>query len=131
MPSRKQRRRQQKLRRHEWEEVLVDDEGNEIVVDADAAPAKVKEKANLRPAKTRGTRRPIREVQPPSWNRVLRRGAIFAPLMFITVHLISGDELSLAGKVVQTAFLLAFFLPFSYVMDRVAYRAYQRRLERG
>jgi hypothetical protein len=23
---------------------------------------------------------------------------------------------------------LAFFLPFSYVMDKIAYRAYQRRL---
>jgi hypothetical protein len=129
MPSRKQRRRQQKLRRHDWEEVLVDDEGNEIVLEATDTPAK--EKSKSRATQTRAKRRLIREVSPPSWNRVARRGAIFAPLMFLTVHFLSGDKLSLASKVLQTVFLLAFFLPFSYVMDRVAYRAYQRRLERG
>jgi len=51
--------------------------------------------------------------------------------MFVTVWFIGGDKLSLPDKILQTLILLAFFLPFSYVMDRVAYRAYQRRLERG
>ena len=129
VPSRKQRRRQQKLRRHEWEEVLVDDEGNEVVVESSERPAK--EKTERRSAKPQASRRPIREVQPPSFTRVLKRAGLFAPLMFLTVHFLSGDKLSLPSKVLQTLLLLAFFLPFSYVMDRVAYRAYQRRLERG
>jgi hypothetical protein len=129
MPSRKQRRRQQKLRRHEWEEVLIDEEGNEIVLEPDERPKK--EKPERKAAASRASRRPLREVPPPSWNRVAKRGAIFAPLMFVTVHFISGDEISYPQKVVQTLLLLAFFLPFSYVMDRVTYRAYRRRLERG
>jgi hypothetical protein len=130
MPSRKQRRRQQKLRRHEWEEVLVDEEGNEVVLEPGERNNKEK-KPDRRAAASRGGRRPVREVQPPSWRRVGKRGALFAPLMFVVVYLISGDEISLASKLLQTLFLLAFFLPFSYVMDTVAYRAYRRRLERS
>jgi len=129
VPSRKQRRRQQKLRRHEWEDVLVDEEGNEVVVESDERPTKAKPERRATPS--RASRRPIREVPPPSWNRVAKRAGLFAPLMFLTVHFLSGDKLSLPSKVLQTLLLLAFFLPFSYVMDRVAYRAYQRRLERG
>ena len=30
MPSKKQRRRREKLKRHEWEEVYVDEEGREL-----------------------------------------------------------------------------------------------------
>jgi hypothetical protein len=129
MPSRKQRRRQQKLRRHEWEEVLIDEEGNEIVLEGDERPKKEKTERRTEPARTR--RGPIREVPPPSWSRVVKRGAIFAPLMYVVVHFVSGNEISIGQKLVQTALLLAFFLPFSYMMDRVTYRAYQRRLERG
>ena len=47
--------------------------------------------------------------------------------MFVTVHLIAGDELDMAGKLTQTAFLLIVFLPFSYLMDTVTYRMWQRR----
>jgi len=113
--------------------VLVDEEGNEIPVDPEERPAKAKAKSKpaRRSSNGRAPRRPIREVQPPSWRRVVRRGGLFAPLMFATVWFLSGDKLSLFDKVLQTLILLAFFLPFSYVMDRVAYRAYQRRLERG
>ena len=66
-------------------------------------------------------------MQPPSWNRVLRRGAIFAPLMFVTVHFLSGADVTTAQKLTQTAFLLVVFIPFSYVMDTVTYRLSQRR----
>jgi hypothetical protein len=31
---------------------------------------------------------------------------------------------------IQTLVLLAIFLPFSYLMDTITYRAYQRRLNR-
>ena len=130
MPSRKQRRRQQKLRRHEWEDVLVDEDGNEIVLEGDERPKK--EKPERRSTASSGARRrPAREVPPPSWTRVGKRAAIFAPLMFVMVHFVSGDKISYPQKLVQTLLLLGFFLPFSYMMDRVAYRAYQRRLERG
>ena len=128
MPTRKQRRREQKLRRHEWEEVYLDAEGREISPDEAEAP--VRNGRRSEPRRAAATRAPARGVQPPSWRRVLKRGAIFAPLMFITVHLIAGDELTIAGKAMQTAFLLLVFLPFSYVMDTVTYRMWQRRRDK-
>ena len=129
MPSRKQRRRQAKERRHEYEYVYVDEEGHELEID----PAEVEERRNGKakssePAKA--TTRGGRTIQPPSWNRVGKRALIFAPLMFVTVLLLGGDELGTTGIVAQTLVLLAIFLPFSYFMDSLTYRAYQRRLNR-
>lgn len=128
MPSRKQRRRQAKERRHEYEYVYVDEEGHEVEVDA----AELEERRNgkaKRPA-TAPTSRTGRTIQPPSWNRVGKRAIIFAPLMFVTVLLLAGDDLTTAGVAIQTLVLLAIFLPFSYFMDSLTYRAYQRRLNR-
>jgi hypothetical protein len=123
MPSRKQRRRRAKERRHEWEDVWVDDEGNEIDPPADdEAPARGAKRVSA-PARRQGG---MRHVQPPSWRRVAKRGLIFAPLMFLTVNFLS-TSLSMTQKLLQTAFLLAFFLPFSYAMDALMYRMYVRR----
>jgi hypothetical protein len=124
MPSRKQRRRRAKERRHEWEEVWVDDEGNEVAPpdDPDAATS-ADTKRTVAPAR-RSTG--MRNVQPPSWRRVAKRGLIFAPLMFLTVTFLS-SELSLVQRVANTGFLLAFFLPFSYAMDALMYRMFVKR----
>jgi hypothetical protein len=129
MPTRKQRRREQKLRRHEWEEVYVDAEGREIQPDEADLPERNGRRSEQRTKQKKAAagQTRTRGVQPPSWRRVLKRGAIFAPLMFVTVHLIAGDELDIAGKLTQTAFLLIVFLPFSYLMDTVTYRMWQRR----
>ena len=135
MPSRKQQRRRQKLKRHEYEEVYVDEEGNEL--DPEMAeelvatrPAKsanaAKAKANAAP-----TRRGGRTIEPPSWRRTGRRGLLFFPLMLLTVFLLAGDEVSTAAKIVQTIALMGFFLPFSYFMDTMVWRAAQRRLDRA
>ena len=126
MPSRKQRRRRAKERRHEWEEVWVDEEGNEVESpsDDDAPPATTKRSA----AAPRQSG--MRNVQPPSWRRVAKRGLIFAPLMFLTVSFLS-SELPLVQKIGNTVFLLAFFLPFSYAMDALMYRLYKRRAGAG
>ena len=127
MPSKKQRRRREKLRRHEWEEVLIDEDGNEVLIE----PSEPKKKEA--PAKARATRpgRVGREIQPPSWQRVAKRGLLFAPVMFVMVTIISGNKVSMAGKVTQTLMLLAFFLPFSYLMDTFAYRTYRKRTDRS
>jgi hypothetical protein len=125
MPSRKQRRRRAKERRHEWEEVWVDEEGNEVEPPSDADDAT--KRNGKRTATALATRQAgTRTVQPPSWRRVGKRGLIFAPLMFLTVTLLSGD-LTIAQRLVNTAFLLAFFLPFSYAMDALMYRMFSRR----
>ena len=123
MPSRKQRRRRAKERRHEWEEVWVDDEGNEVEPPPEDETPSRNAKRTSTPA-----RRPTggRQVNPPSWRRIGKRGLIFAPLMFLTVSFLS-SELSTVQKLMQTAFLLAFFLPFSYAMDALMYRMFLRR----
>ncbi len=88
MPSRKQKRRRAKEHRHEY--VWEDAEGNEL--EPDEVPTKKPESGRQsRPLRTG------REPQAPSWNKTLRRGAIFAPIMFVVVYLLSSD-LSLASQ---------------------------------
>jgi hypothetical protein len=124
MPSRKQRRRRQKALRHEYEFVYVDEEGREVEgASEEAAPAPAKRDGrSSAPAR----RPPPRTVPPPSWRRVAKRALVFAPFMYVTLTLIARDQTPLS-RVVQTVILLAFFLPFSYVMDSVMYRTYLRR----
>jgi hypothetical protein len=129
MPSKKQRRRREKLKRHQWEEVYVDEEGRELdPEEAEALVGPTERRAERTKAEPeRGGRRP---VEPPSWRKTLRRGALFFPLMLITVFLLAGDDVTTAGKVSQALVLMAFFLPFSYFMDSMVWRSYQRRLGR-
>jgi hypothetical protein len=133
MPTRKQRRRRAKDRRHEWEYVYVDDEGREVEVDeeevAPAKPEKQAAKASARPA-ARGRQSPGggRKVEPPSWQRVFRRAAIFAPIILVVIYLLKPKNASPASLIVQLAVLLVFFIPFSYLMDSMMYRAYRKRI---
>ena len=108
--------------------VVVDETGEEREVERPAELRKEPKRNGTRPA---ANRRGGKIVQPPSWSRVGKRALIFAPVMFIVVSLIGGKQLSLPQRVLETLFLLAFFLPFSYVMDTVAYRAFRKRAERG
>src|SRR5215210_9329007 len=100
MPNRKQRKRRQTDRRHEWEYVYVDDAGQEVDV-ADDEPISRNGKRSHRPRTPQSGAG--REVQPPSWRRVGKRGLIFAPLMFLTVTFLSGG-LTMAQRVLNTAF---------------------------
>ena len=118
MPTRKQRRRRAKEQRHEY--VWEDAEGNEL--DAEEVPARKAGSESQR----RVTARPGREPQAPSWRRTLKRGLIFAPIMFVTVMLLSND-LPLADQLVQTAFIVAIFIPFSYFLDGVMWRSAKKR----
>jgi len=124
MPSKKQRRRQQKLKRHQWEEVYVDQDGREV--DPDEAEQLI-EPAKAARTKSQSTGRAPRIVEPPSWRRTLKRGALFFPLMLIVVFVIPNSSATTAAKVIQTLTLMAFFLPFSYFMDSIVWRSYQRR----
>jgi hypothetical protein len=131
VPSKKQRRRRDKERRHEYEYVYVDSEGQEVEVEEPefAASRPKKQSATAKPAARTTARggRPIRKVTPPTWQKVFRRAAIFAPAMFVVVYLLRPKSLSILGVVYQTAVLMAFFIPFSYLMDRMMYRTYLRR----
>jgi hypothetical protein len=121
VPSRKQRRRRAKDRRHDYEYVYVDDEGRQVDVESSEAPEP--KRADRKPPVTRGGRK----VDPPSWKRVGRRAAIFGPLMFVTIRVLERTEPILAS-VARTVFLLLLFLPFSYLMDVLLYRSYSRRM---
>jgi cytochrome c-type biogenesis protein CcmH/NrfG len=125
VPSRKQRRRRQKSFRHDYEFVLLDEEGNEVEVDPAELRAE-KEKARPERSKGRATTRTGRTIEPASWRRVGKRALIFAPLMFVAVSVLD-KQLTVLQHAAQTLTLLAFFLPFSYAMDTVAYRMYLRR----
>ncbi|HSK15455.1 MAG TPA: hypothetical protein VK915_04735 [Gaiellaceae bacterium] len=130
MPSRKQRRRREKLKRHEYEYVLETEEGEEIPLEspraADAARnGQVAEvKKHHGPVDRRG-----RPVPQPSLRRVLRRTAIFAPLIAIFIYVTTPD-IQPATLVFNVVLLLAFFMPFSYVVDLFVYRMMLRRWER-
>jgi hypothetical protein len=132
MPTKKQRRREQKSRRHQYEYVYVDDEGNEVPVD----PVELRtEKKEAKPAKATGkasqatstTRR--RAIEPPSWRRSARRALILGPLLVIAMMFLNRN-LTLVEQIAPALFLIAFFIPFSYFTDSLAYRMYRKRLER-
>ena len=117
MPTRKQRRRRAKEHRHEY--VWEDAEGNEL--DAEEVPARKAGQSQRSAAP-----RPGREPQAPSWRKTLKRGVVFAPIMFVTVMLLSND-LTLAEQLTQTAFIVAIFIPFSYFLDGVMWRSAKKR----
>lgn len=131
MPTRKQRRRQQKLKRHEY--VWEDEYGNEIdpaelrrdQPDGKREPA-VRAAANGKTPARDARGRPVRQVHPPSWRRVFRRAAIFGPIMFV-VLIVANQKASTASQVAVAAVYTALLVPFMYLMDRLAYRTYLRR----
>jgi cation transport ATPase len=120
MSTRKQRRRRAKEHRHEY--VWEDGEGNELDPQDPSSP---KEESRSRAASSR----PGREPQPPSWRRTLKRGLIFAPIMLVTVMLLS-NNITRTQQITQAALIVAIFIPFSYFLDGVFYRNYKRRLAR-
>ncbi|MDQ3066667.1 MAG: hypothetical protein M3R12_05870 [Actinomycetota bacterium] len=131
MPSKKQQRRRQKLQRHEYEEVYVDDEGNELAPEEAEELVGAARRGKAKTVKAQATSRSGRAIEPPSVRRTLRRGLLFFPLMLLVVFLLASDDnVTTVGKVLQTVVLMAFFLPFSYFMDTLVWRSYQRRLGR-
>jgi hypothetical protein len=128
MPSRKQRRRREKLQRHEYEYVIENEEGEEVVVERPGPePAKDgKGRDQAAPRDRRG-----REIPKPSLQRVLKRTAIFAPLILVVVFLTSPKDATIGAKIYTTVVLLAFFIPFTYLVDVFMYRMFRRRLSGG
>ena len=126
MPSRKQRRRRDKLQRHEYEYVVETDEGEVPLRELKETDRPQKDgkgrEAAAGPLDRRG-----RPIPKPSLDRVLKRAAIFAPILVIFVYLTAGEGLTPTGVVLNALILLAFFVPFSYLVDVVLYRVMSRR----
>ncbi len=134
MPTKKQRRRHQKARRHEYEYVYLDDEGNEVPVEPSELRVEKNGQRESRPRKggnsgRSATGRGGRKVEPPSWRRSARRALLFGPILVVAMMLLNRN-LPLAQQIFPAVFLIAFFIPFSYFTDSLAYRMLQKRLAR-
>jgi hypothetical protein len=127
MPSRKQRRRREKLQRHEYEYVIETEDGEEIQVERPVEREKREAKSTAKAPPRRGGR----EIPKPSMARVAKRTAIFAPLILIVVYVTSGKDVSTMSRIYTGVTLLAFFIPFSYLVDTLMYRTFSKRQQRG
>jgi hypothetical protein len=133
MPTRKQRRRTQKERRHEYETVWVDAEGNELDEPPEevVAPAREKRENGTPKAKSPQQRggRSLREPPQPSWRRAAKRSLILGGAIFALFYILGSKN---GGHNVGTAFGIAalytlLFIPFTYFIDRFAYNRFERR----
>ena len=134
MPSRKQRRRELKTKRHVYETVWLDAEGNEL----DEAPPELLEAEEKKKEKTAAKTAPAsqpqkrggrREPQPPSWNRAGKRGLLLGAVVFAMFGITSkGKYLSVLPL---AAIYTVLFIPFTYWIDRFAYRRYLARTASG
>lgn len=135
MPTRKQRRRSQKERRHEYETVWVDGEGNELDEPPDDAPAGAHERRpdgrkpqQKRPPQrgSRATRTPL----PPSWRRATRRAVILGAFILVVMYVVNSKAKGghrVLGAVEISVLYTALFIPFTYYTDRFGYRRWERK----
>ena len=130
MPSRKQRRKREKLQRHEYEYVLEGEDGEE-----ESAPrlSELNAPKADKAATPKGeiVDRRGRVVPKPSLQRIARRGAIFTPLVFVFVYATGRETLSTIGIIGNTAVIMAFLLPFMFLVDSLVYRMAQKRYGSG
>jgi hypothetical protein len=136
MPTRKQKRRLEKERRHEYETVWVDSEGNELDEPPEELAAKSEKpekgdaaKPKSKAAQPRGGRQ-VRVPPPPSWRRAAKRALIIGTVIFVFIYIVGAKK---SGNNFANALLLALiytalFVPFQFVLDRFAYNRYQRRI---
>jgi hypothetical protein len=128
--TKKQRRRRDKGRRHEYEFVYVDEEGQEVEVDEPEPSPRAEKKPSAAKAKP-GQKTAAggeRVIEPPSWSRVGRRAAIFAPFILIFFYVTRGSGDSTWVVLARTIPLIVLLVPFMYLVDSIAYRTYQKRL---
>lgn len=128
MPTRKQRRRRDKTFRHEYDTVLIDEDGNETPL-AELRTHDEPKKSKPAPQKGRpkGGRGAPREVPPPSWERAFRKGGMWGVVMLVVSVLFLFRTAPIALRVGWGVLYAIAFVPLTYYVDRTAYRAYIRR----
>jgi hypothetical protein len=126
MPTRKQKRREAKSKRHDYEFVYLDDEGNEV----EPPPEEEKSRNGTKPAPARRSGQPARGTrrtpQPPSWQRAGRRALILGAVVFVLFGMLNKSH-NYAGAALAAVLYTALFVPFTYTLDRFAYRRWQAR----
>jgi cell division protein FtsN len=137
VPTRKQRRRRAKEQRHEYEYVLVDEEGHERELDPAELRAQREERAKSKEKPAAQQRkdargRPLRPVKPPSWQRSAKRAGIFVAVLFVFLAVVPMKKKTPIYISLALALLYgAAAVPFFYWMDRMAYRRYERATGAG
>ena len=127
MPTRKQKRREAKAKRHDYEFVYLDDEGNEVEAPEEAGPARngAKPAAKKRAAApARSSRR--RAPQPPSWQRAGKRAIMLGAVVFVLFGMLNKNH-NYAGAALAAVIYTVLFIPFTYTLDRFAYRRWVAR----
>jgi len=127
VPTRKQRRREAKSKRHDYEFVYVDDDGNEVEApEGDAVPEKRRNGAKPAAKKAAPAGRSRRTPQPPSWQRAARRAVILGAVVFVLFGMLNKSH-NYGGAAIAALIYTVLFIPFTYYLDRFAYRRYQLR----
>lgn len=141
MPTRKQKRRALKDRRHdyEYETVWVDPEtGEETDPPEDYDPTvdepesrKPKTKTSTAQKKQSGSDRPIKVPPQPSWSRAVKRAGLIGIVIFVAFYLVGSRNGShhVASALLISVIYAAIFIPFTYWIDGFSYKRWQRRAE--
>ncbi len=125
MATKRQRARRAKTFRHDYALVMPDEDGNDVEVAASElrakkdTPAKGKGKSGSKSSS--GRTRAIREPQPPTWNRALKRGLPWGLCAGLGVTVLTNGPI-----VVGIIYGLA-FVPLMYFTDGFVYRRWERR----
>src|SRR3954467_8076812 len=130
MPPRKQRGRALKERRHEYETVWVDSEGNELEEppeEAAAAPERndrAKRDGAKPKAKTTQQRggRQVRVPPQPSWRRAVKRGGLFGVVIFAVFAILGSKngQHNYSAAILFGVIYTVIFIPFTFMLDRFA-----------
>ncbi|HEY2355191.1 MAG TPA: hypothetical protein VGH79_09875 [Gaiellaceae bacterium] len=134
MATKKQRKRSQKERRHEYETVWVDGEGNELdEVPDDQVTPRAKSTNGKKPQQRgkQSSSRALKAPQPPSWRRASKRALMLGAFIFVVMYFLNTSATG-AGRVlgaIEISILYtALFIPFTYYADRFGYRRWERKM---
>jgi hypothetical protein len=133
MATKKQRKRAQKDRRHEYETVWVDAEGNDLEEPPDdlSAPAReTRQNGSKRQQKRaqQSSSRPTKTALPPSWRRAAKRSFLLGVVIFVLFSLLNrGGSNGLVSALLLAGLYTVLFIPFTYYVDRFVYQRAQRR----
>jgi hypothetical protein len=124
----------QKERRHEYETVWVDAEGNELEQAPDDPDAARETRNGARPkAKAPQQRggRAVRVPPQPSWRRAAKRSLILGGVIFALFAVLGSKNgnSGIGSALLISLLYTALFIPFTFMIDRFSYNRWQRRGE--
>jgi hypothetical protein len=133
MPTRKQKRRELKSKRHDYEFVYLDGEGKELDEVPEELEQPKKERSNGSKPAGRKRAQPVprgrRQPPVPSWNRALKRGGMLGAVVLVLFSF--GAKGHIVSVIPLALLYTALFVPFTFYIDRFAYKRWQARQQGG